>query len=82
MTSLVQQLAAKARESAAVLDAMIKARELVIEAVLGMDDALASLQQEPSDVVDLTARALVLRGTVENVVEEAFRVRDERENRT
>lgn len=75
----MDRLLGDARTSRAVTGVIARAQEQVTAAVLDLDDALALLQDDPDDVGERIKRAMIVRGTLENIVNEAFRVKVERE---
>lgn len=74
-----EALIESARTSEPVLKAIGQAQEQVTAAILQLNVALAALQKDPGDVGERIKRAIVLRGTVENLVNEGFRVKSEQE---
>jgi hypothetical protein len=79
MSDPVNELVEVARQSEPMVKAIERAQKKITDAVLELDDQLAKLQAEPHDVGESIKRAFVLRGTVDNLVNQAFAVKMERE---
>jgi hypothetical protein len=70
--SAEDRLIGRARASEEVLSAIASAQAEVTQVLLRLDAALAACQDDPRDVGERIIRALVLRGTMENVLREAY----------
>jgi len=79
VTDPVNELVEVARQSGPTLKVIERAQKKITAAVLELDDQLAKLQAEPHDVGEGIKRAFVLRGTVDNLVNQAFAVKMEKE---
>jgi hypothetical protein len=77
VTDAVEIFARQARESQQVLDVIGRAQEQMTTLVLELNRELAKLQRDPGDVGERIKRAILLRGTVENLVNEAIRRKEE-----
>lgn len=73
----VDRLVQQARQSPAVLEVMAKGESQIYAALMELDEALAALQEDPADLMAQICRALVLRGTLANLTDNAFSKRDQ-----